>query len=397
MLNRRVAKLVPPWDRLNRRIEHLEIAVRELQAATRDLVGYIQTELNDGLAAADALNSAALRTVADDSHAHAEVVLVAAREHAEAAARNAELAARAGAREHTEAALDAQAAELSAAAHQSAVAAAGAALADAMSHSEQLHHQTLDHVGTELAKVRRELQVVSRLGSASREPAPTGEPVMVQDTVDAALYVALEDRFRGSPELIRRRQEVYLPLLADLIDDEHPVVDLGCGRGEWLRLLHDHGIAARGVDSNPAFAAEVAELGIDIELGDLVHYLRSVEEASVGAITMFHVVEHLPFAVLVEVLGHCARVIRPGGLLIAETPNATNVRVAATTFWLDPTHQRPLHPDLLRFLANYVGFAKTDGWFLNPLRDDFSAAGDPADLAVLFDGPGDFALLAWTS
>ena len=131
--------------------------------------------------------------------------------------------------------------------------------------------------------------------------------------------------------------------------------------------------------------------------GDLVAFLHGQPDSSAGAITMFQVVEHLPLAILIDVLENCVRVLRPGGLLIAETPNSLNLRVAATTFWLDPTHQRPLHPELLQFMALHVGFEKVDGLFMNELGD--SAEGvDPAVRRLLeyVDGAGDFALLAWT-
>ena len=216
--------------------------------------------------------------------------------------------------------------------------------------------------------------------------------------MDPGFYVALEDRFRGDPAIIAERQRVYLPLVEGLADADHPVLDLGCGRGEWLHVLTGAGIAAVGVDSNPAFVGEVSDAGASVIEGDLVAHLRSAAPASVGAITMFQVVEHLPFPVLVDVMAECARVLRPGGVLIAETPNSLNLSVAATTFWLDPTHERPLHPELLKFIAKQVGFAKVDGWFLNDLNARGEDLTDPAlaRLVAMIDGPGDFSLLAWT-
>ncbi|MGK2959474.1 MAG: class I SAM-dependent methyltransferase [Acidimicrobiales bacterium] len=264
-------------------------------------------------------------------------------------------------------------------------------------HAEALNRQTVELIQAELASIRRELSVVRRI---EQPRPPTAEPTAAPSVppMDPGFYVALEDRFRGDPVMIAERQRVYLPLVEGLVDADHPVLDLGCGRGEWLHMLTSAGIAAMGVDSNPVFVGEVSDAGVSVIEGDLVAHLRSAAPASVGAITMFQVVEHLPFPVLVDVMAECARVLRPGGVLIAETPNALNLSVAATTFWLDPTHERPLHPELLKFIAKQVGFAKVDGWFLNELQSGREPSADPAivRLVEMIDGPGDFSLLAWT-
>jgi SAM-dependent methyltransferase len=172
----------------------------------------------------------------------------------------------------------------------------------------------------------------SAASTAAAAPAPAPA-----DDISPDLYLALEDRFRGSVELIAERQRAYLPYLAELPFPERPVVDLGCGRGEFLSLLRDKGIAAFGVDSNPDAVTVASELGVEVRQDDLMAFLRSTENASLRAITMFQVVEHLPFAVLAQFFDEAVRVLVPGGLLLAETPNALNLRVAATTFWLDPT------------------------------------------------------------
>ena len=220
--------------------------------------------------------------------------------------------------------------------------------------------------------------------------------------VDDLLYLAIEDRFRGDPAEIRTRQERYLPFLPDVIDETHPLLDLGAGRGEWLGVLAEHGVPARGVDSNVSCVDECRAAGLSADVGDLVDFLAASEDHSFGAISMFHVVEHLPFGVLADVIRECARVLVPGGLLIAETPNALNLRVAATNFWLDPTHVRPLHPELLRLLADRGGFARTQDLFINeigtPLELTPRCAADEwiQELSRSLDGPGDYALLAWT-
>ncbi len=308
-----------------------------------------------------------------------------AREHAEAATAAGQTVAIEVARTHAEAAV---------AATQAVV------LDSARQHAEALSRQLGDEVESKIAVLRREFGVARRIEHSTPVSGESAklETAAAPRGVDPALYVALEDTFRGAPEVIAERQRVYLPLVDHLGRSGIPVLDLGCGRGEWLKLLAEAEITAIGVDSNPAFVAENSDAGISVVQGDLVGYLRSAPSASVGAVTMFQVVEHLPFPVLVEVISECARVLSPGGVLIAETPNALNLQVAATTFWLDPTHERPLHPELLKFVAKQVGFAKVDGWFLN----DLQATGHPENSPVvdrlvdLVDGPGDFALLAWT-
>lgn len=313
--------------------------------------------------------------------AEANVAAIAtAQRHAEAATAHAQTTAIDAARAHAEAA-------------------ALATQQTSQLHAEQLVGEHRAHIERELAAIRRELTSARRADRSSAATAtPSGAPAPAAPVVDAAFYVALEDRFRGDPEVIAERQQAYVPLVDSLADAEHPLLDLGCGRGEWLRVLAAAGVPAIGVDSNPAFVGEVRDAGSTIVEGDLVEHLRSAASGSAGAITMFQVVEHLPLPVLLDVLAECVRVLRPGGVLIAETPNSLNLRVAATTFWLDPTHQTPLHPDLLKFMAQQAGFAKIDGWFMNVLNPADPAVVDPqvARLVEMVDGPGDFALIAWT-
>ena len=242
-------------------------------------------------------------------------------------------------------------------------------------------------------------------GGGQTAPAAADAPSVTtaSPAIDELLYLAIEDRFRGDPSVVSERQQRYLPVVADRVDAEHPLLDLGCGRGEWLRLLADADVPASGVDSNQSCVDECVTLGLDASVGDLVETLAASADASFGAITLFHVVEHLPFGVLADVLAECARVLVPGGVLIAETPNALNLRVAATNFWLDPTHVRPLHPQLLRLLGERAGFARMDDLFLHDIGSPIDVSlGDRqvdawlTDLSRSLDGPGDYALVAWT-
>ena len=221
--------------------------------------------------------------------------------------------------------------------------------------------------------------------------------------IDAALYAALEDEFRGAPAAVKSRQREYLALVADLDGDDHPVLDLGCGRGEWLALLAEAGVPALGIDSNRVFVDEALEAGLNVQSGDILEYLRTADDQSVRAITLFQVLEHLPFDAVAEVISDASRVLRPGGVLIAEVPNAKNLRVGAGTFWIDPTHERPWYPDVLEFLARMSGFSDVGGLYLNRAMPAVDVDGVPPALAAVIarlseavDGAQDYALVART-
>lgn len=173
-----------------------------------------------------------------------------------------------------------------------------------------------------------------------------------------ALYFAFEQRFRGSREEIRQRLTYYLPLLRDSVVCKAgaTLVDLGCGRGEWLELLRDEHIDGRGVDTNPEMAKECVERGLQVDVGDAIAYLKQLPDNALGAVTGFHIIEHVSLNTLIELIEEAHRVVQPGGLVIFETPNPENVAVGACNFYIDPTHQRPLPPVLTQFLVEAGGF-----------------------------------------
>jgi SAM-dependent methyltransferase len=247
-------------------------------------------------------------------------------------------------------------------------------------------------VATALERIQRVEHVLStidsRLAAIESERAPPSD----------RFYSCFEDRFRGSREEIRTRLSVYLPLLQQVAagNPTFNAIDLGCGRGEWLQLLRDKGYAAVGVDTNDAQLENARLLGLDVKLEDALSYLRSREDSSIDVITSMHLLEHLPFAKVTDLLREIKRTLAPDGLLILETPNPQNLSVGAFTFHLDPTHNKPLPAELLRFLVERSGFVNPT---IMPLHSDsrldlaVSQGVDQAIAEMLF-GPRDYALIA---
>jgi len=219
----------------------------------------------------------------------------------------------------------------------------------------------------------------------------------MRDDVPEDLYRRFEDAFRGDPEEIRTRLKVYI----EFVQGHHlgtpamPILDLGCGRGEWLDLLRAQGLCARGADSSALMVAQCRAAGLDVAEANLLDLLKELPDASVGMITMFHVVEHLPVVVLLEALRHSVRVLKPGGAVIFETPNPENLRVGAHTFYTDLTHRHPIPPETLRFLGEALGLTQVEIRRLHPETEAALAESSELERRVnqVLYGPRDYALL----
>jgi O-antigen chain-terminating methyltransferase len=175
-------------------------------------------------------------------------------------------------------------------------------------------------------------------------------------------YVAFEDKYRGSRKLIKERMSVYLPFILPLkavYPSDMKALDIGCGRGEWLELLRENSIKANGVDLDKEMLKECHKRGFDIENTEGISYLEKQPNDSFAVISAFHVVEHISFESLQKLISESFRVLKPGGILILETPNPENIKVATENFYLDPTHIKPIPSSLLSFLAEFYGFART--------------------------------------
>jgi SAM-dependent methyltransferase len=179
--------------------------------------------------------------------------------------------------------------------------------------------------------------------------------------VNDGFYRAFEDKFRGSREKIKRRVSIYLPFVRPIAERYPgvPALDLGCGRGEWLEVLKDAGIDSDGVDQDMGMLDGCQALGLTVKHGDALEYLREQPNASRISVSLFHVVEHIPFDMLRTLVAEAKRVLVPDGILIMETPNPENYTVGSCTFYMDPTHRNPLPPPLLAFVPEYYGFERT--------------------------------------
>ncbi len=236
-----------------------------------------------------------------------------------------------------------------------------------------------------------------------KEPEPSAAPGKPQRRVGPvaldSFYFNFENRFRGSREEIKTRVAFYLPFIrkarAGLA--RRPILDLGCGRGEWLELLKEEKLEGRGIDLNTTMIAHCKTHGLKVRLAEAVEHLRSLRANTQGAITGFHIIEHLPFETLMDLLGETRRVLQPGGVAIFESPNCKNLVVGACNFHIDPTHRNPVFPETAQFMLAAQGFEKIQIEYLSPVLDvKFEAK--TAELAAIKDllyGPQDFGIIAY--
>jgi O-antigen chain-terminating methyltransferase len=285
----------------------------------------------------------------------------------------------------------------------------------------RLLDQLNERVETELERLERSLEDVrreaerlpehddrlARLERVRSAPPPALEGAPSRPPVALPDYFGFEVRMRGSTEDVRERQRPYV----EDFREAAPVLDLGCGRGEFLSLLREAGIEARGVDADPEMVAFCRGEGLEVVQADAIAYLEGLPEAQLGGIFAAQLVEHLPPAELVRLLQLAARTLRPGGLLLLETINPLSL-AALRHYFADLTHAQPLVPQTLELLARQSGFERTELRYLNepppeerlqPVALPPEAAFDAARSAleanmqrlndVVF-GPQDYALLA---
>ena len=220
--------------------------------------------------------------------------------------------------------------------------------------------------------VKRELEraqaVPTAMPAAAPGPAPEpqGGPERFTSRLDAYKYVAFEDQFRGSRDAIRSGQETYVPLFEGRSD----VLDVGCGRGEFLDLLGSRGIRARGIDVNPEMVEVCRARSLDAAQADAVGYLSTLEDGSLGGLFSAQVVEHLQPGYLLRFLELAYHKIAPGGRLVLETLNPACWVAFFDSYIRDITHVWPLHPDTLKYLVTASGFPEVEVQFRAPVPEE---------------------------
>jgi len=237
-----------------------------------------------------------------------------------------------------------------------------------------------------------------------RLPAPFDEAQLraiakEEDHKLDAFYASFDEQFRGSREEIKHRLKTYLPIIVQqgIGTELMPLLDVGCGRGEWLELLGEEHLQASGVDSNRILVEWCRDRGLEVKEAELINYLHQIPDASLGAVTGFHIIEHLAIETLVEFLNQCVRVVKPGGVVIFETPNPQNVLVGSCNFYFDPTHRNPLPSQVTKFLLESRGFVRVEVLNLNPSDD--TPVDENSELARRFNkyfyGPMDYAVVGY--
>lgn len=230
---------------------------------------------------------------------------------------------------------------------------------------DDLRNQLRDHKRTILDQQRRLSLLLEETRKRLPKPLDTEQLNMLADAESHrldAMYATFEDHFRGTRKDIKERQSIYLTIIRNSGAgfEKSPVLDIGCGRGEWLELLRENKLTSYGVDLNDIFVRQCQEDQLNVVKQDALVYLRGLQDDTLGAITGFHIIEHLPINSLVSLLDEAIRVLRPGGVVIFETPNPENLVVGACNFYMDPTHRNPLPPEMSLFLVEARGFVQCE-------------------------------------
>lgn len=218
-------------------------------------------------------------------------------------------------------------------------------------HSLKAAESRIRRLEQELSALRMELSPPQPQDAQTSSPPAAGHRKPDPDPVEFD-YLRFENQFRGSVEEIKHRQKEYIPYFRNRSN----VLDIGCGRGEFLELMRDHGIEARGIDINEDMIQYCQSRGLAVAHAAAAEYLHSVEDHSLGGIFISHVVEHLDYKEMIGLIQLAYHKLQHGSVILIETPNPGNLALYHNAFYIDPTHTKPVHPLLVHFLLESVGF-----------------------------------------
>lgn len=237
-------------------------------------------------------------------------------------------------------------------------------------------------IHTELRLLRQKQAPAAPAASSTNIP---------QDHLDID-WARFAEQFRGSEEKIREQQTRYVGRFSGAPGQ---ILDIGCGRGEFLESAKAAGLAARGIDQNQESVALCRSKGLEVEQGDMFAYLESLPDGSLGGAYCAQVVEHLPPAGVLRLVKLLGQKLRLGALVAIETPNPECLAIFATHFYLDPTHTRPIPAPLLRFYLEEAGFGSVEIERLAPAVDSMPALAElPPAFREAFFGGLDYAIFA---
>jgi O-antigen chain-terminating methyltransferase len=226
----------------------------------------------------------------------------------------------------------------------------------------------LEELPQELRSQKRVFEEVLEELKARKGKAPeTGAwSEGLRERVRSHEYLRFENLHRGREEDIKWKQKAYLPYFKD----KGMILDIGCGRGEFLELLKEAGLTGSGIEINPEMVAHCRTKGLDVREGDGLHYLKGLPDNGLGGIFLSQVIEHLDPETLREWAGVCFAKLSPGGVLLAETVNPQCLTTFSGAFYLDLSHQKPVHPEAARFLWESLGFRQVTTLFVSPYPEE---------------------------
>lgn len=278
---------------------------------------------------------------------------------------------------------------------------------------EERKFRTFLAMADRLEKLERETRLLKAVRTSESSSAHACDPVLsgeahqhprsapyTRSHLDTKnFFFELQGRFQSSVKADITRLDMYRSVIGNL-DPKVPEgvwLDIGCGRGKWLGLVQAAGCEVAGVDSNPAAIQECRDAGLHVSECDALEFLQSIADRSFAVVSAFHVLEHCPFEYCLNLVYQTARTLKPGGVLLIETPHPGNLLMAAEQFWIDPTHNRPIPLPLMEFLFEYCGLRVVHRFEVNPRPESEHLPFRELDLFkrlnLLLYGPQDYAMM----